>query len=520
MTRTLKTTLAAGLLVAPSAHAAQVVGNEALIGDAAPSTYANTIKPNVWNTVTGGIAIKNHGSYAGVIAGGHVNWITNTQSSVISGGSGNTIKTPDDASDGNYNVIAGGHNNLAGDISDVGSGTIPSDERSPHYMTIGGGGMNELYSSYASSISGGAQNVIQPWVNYSVISGGSANSMSYASGYSVISGGTENRIENGAWWGAINGGELNTISGPLPNNTWTGDIQSGNLIAGTLYRATGVAGQTITYNAVVIPVYHGGSGTPDGLFRCLPGAKTYTESTSSIQVKVLSQLHSSEDLRHWGWIGGGLQNHVGATGILGSIGGGEGNGVAGYAGTVPGGAWNHADGDFSFAAGRHAHATHQGSFVWADSVGTDVNSWGANTFTARASGGVQLFTGTSGTVGAKLPAGQGAWVNTSDRNQKDNFSEVDSREILKKVAAMPVTSWTYKGTDVRHIGPVAQDFRDAFNLGVDDKGISTVDADGVALAAIQGLNEVVTEKNQLIEAQGKMIRVLEARLEQIENRLK
>ena len=36
---------------------------------------------------------------------------------------------------------------------------------------------------------------------------------------------------------------------------------------------------------------------------------------------------------------------------------------------------------------------------------------------------------------------------------------------------------------------MAQDFYAAFAVGADDKHISTVDADGVALAAIQGLNE-------------------------------
>jgi hypothetical protein len=38
---------------------------------------------------------------------------------------------------------------------------------------------------------------------------------------------------------------------------------------------------------------------------------------------------------------------------------------------------------------------------------------------------------------------------------------------------------------------VAEDFQAAFGVGADDKSIGTVDADGVALAAIQGLHEVV-----------------------------
>ena len=94
-----------------------------------------------------------------------------------------------------------------------------------------------------------------------------------------------------------------------------------------------------------------------------------------------------------------------------------------------------------------------------------------------------------------------SWINASDRNAKENFQPVAGREVLAKVAAMPISRWTYKNSDgSTHLGPVAQDFRAAFNLGVDDTSIATVDADGVALAAIQGLNELVKEKDTEIQA--------------------
>ena len=82
----------------------------------------------------------------------------------------------------------------------------------------------------------------------------------------------------------------------------------------------------------------------------------------------------------------------------------------------------------------------------------------------------------------------------SDRNAKENFKSVSPAQVLQKVAALPITEWNYKanGADVRHVGPMAQDFQDAFGLnGGDDKHISVVDESGVALAAIQGLNEKV-----------------------------
>ena len=86
------------------------------------------------------------------------------------------------------------------------------------------------------------------------------------------------------------------------------------------------------------------------------------------------------------------------------------------------------------------------------------------------------------------------FVTTSDRNVKENFSAVDARVMLEKVAALPITQWNFKedkGTP--HIGPMAQDFYAAFRVGPGSSGIATVDADGVALAAIQGLNQKVEE---------------------------
>jgi hypothetical protein len=71
------------------------------------------------------------------------------------------------------------------------------------------------------------------------------------------------------------------------------------------------------------------------------------------------------------------------------------------------------------------------------------------------------------------------------------------------VAALPVQSWRYTNeTDVvRHLGPVAQDFKAAFGLGTDDKSIGTVDEEGVALAAIQGLNQKVESENSALRAE-------------------
>jgi hypothetical protein len=98
--------------------------------------------------------------------------------------------------------------------------------------------------------------------------------------------------------------------------------------------------------------------------------------------------------------------------------------------------------------------------------------------------------------GARLTAG-GVWTNASDKNLKENITPVDPSAMLERVAAMPISAWNYKveGKDVQHIGPMAQDFKNAFGLGDSDKVIATVDADGVALAAIQGLNKKLDAKD-------------------------
>jgi hypothetical protein len=109
------------------------------------------------------------------------------------------------------------------------------------------------------------------------------------------------------------------------------------------------------------------------------------------------------------------------------------------------------------------------------------------------------------------------FITTSDRNAKQDFKPVDARAVLSKVAALPIAEWSFKEMpSVQHLGPMAQDFRTAFNLGTDDKHIATVDADGVALAAIQGLNQKVEAGDQRSEAR---IQKLETENTELKQRL-
>ena len=101
---------------------------------------------------------------------------------------------------------------------------------------------------------------------------------------------------------------------------------------------------------------------------------------------------------------------------------------------------------------------------------------------------------------------------------KRNIRRVDGKDILSKLIQIPISRWSYKAQDpsIEHIGPMAQDFYSAFGLGEDDKRISTIDPDGVALAAIQGLYEIVKEKDADIAMQRDEIAALRVRLQKME----
>jgi hypothetical protein len=90
----------------------------------------------------------------------------------------------------------------------------------------------------------------------------------------------------------------------------------------------------------------------------------------------------------------------------------------------------------------------------------------------------------------------GTITPNSDRNLKTGFEPVDVAAILEKVSQLPLQRWRFKTepAGVNQLGPMAQDFQAAFGLGTLPTAIATVDADGVALAAIQGLNQKVDEQ--------------------------
>ena len=132
-------------------------------------------------------------------------------------------------------------------------------------------------------------------------------------------------------------------------------------------------------------------------------------------------------------------------------------------------------------------------------------------FVARAPGGVRFFTSDDNNV--ELPAGGTAWAALSDKNAKTEVTPVDHKRVLSKLVALQVKEWSYTAApSQRHVGPMAQDFHTAFRLGEDDRRISTIDADGVALAALKGLIAELKDREQRSADQARRLADLEAEL--------
>lgn len=230
-----------------------------------------------------------------------------------------------------------------------------------------------------------------------------------------------------------------------------------------------------------------------------------------------------------------------ASGTYSTVGGGSRNTASALSSTVGGGFENCAGGSYSWAGGSHAKVRpgsgsgatgigcsgiiqsgttgDQGTFVWADSQGPDFISTGDNQFLVRAEGGIYL--GTTSTVslpstrfintstGAFLSSG-GSWTNASSRALKTDFVAINPGDVLDRVTQLGISTWVYRASsEGRHLGPVAEEFHRLFGLGSDGSSISTVDASGVALAAIQGLNQKLDAENA----------ELRARLERLEKHL-
>jgi trimeric autotransporter adhesin len=340
-------------------------------------------------------------------------------------------------------------------------------------------------------IGGSARNAVGAGVVGATIGGGGSGSFNGVArtnrvdaNFATVGGGMENTVQTNAQYATIGGGTLNTIHA---------------------YYATigGGSGNTIQPNALHATV-GGGEVNTIHTERATIGGGSY----NTIQTNA-----------YFATISGGWINTIQTNAQYATSGGGGGNTIqpnAQYA-TIPGGRSNHAT-NYAFAAGYNARATNTGAFVWSDGGGTITSSTNNNSVTMRARGGYRFFTG-SGTTGAQLLAGATAWSVLSDRNIKKDVRPVDCQDVLNKLSRVPVSQWHYEWeteSDPVNLGPMAQDFKAAFFPGRDDTSISTLEFDGVALAAIQGLNEKVEIGKQIAEMR---IAGLEAENTELKQRL-
>ena len=100
----------------------------------------------------------------------------------------------------------------------------------------------------------------------------------------------------------------------------------------------------------------------------------------------------------------------------------------------------------------------------------------------------------------------------SSRSLKEEIVEAATETVLDTLARLPIYTWQYIGASDRHIGPVAEEFHQAFGFGADSQRLAPGDMAGVAMAAAQALQAEVAEKEARINE-------LEARLAKIEARL-
>ncbi len=412
------------------------------------------------------------------------------------------------------------------------------------FSTIAGGQINAIFATGAYQydfIGGGYGNVMDGEVNTSVIGGGSVNALLDECYLGVIAGGQGNVISNSAYC-VIGGGVGNTVvddgvhgygSILSGQNNFVLSVSHGvigggveNMIGPSQYNFIG-GGARNTNWANTHGTIAGGVGNVLGPFAggsFIGGGDASFISTNAADSVIGGGVFNYIDTNaNYSVIGGGWNNEIKPNCFNAAILGGMWNIVGGTNSTICGGYNNKAYGSNSLAAGFNANANYDGCFVWSDSsVLASVGSSAANQFVVRAAGGFYLGN-SSGVI--SIPSGHyietstggylttgGSWVNSSDKNAKANFDPINSADVLRKVSELPISSWNYKAEDasVRHIGPTAQDFYAAFALGQDDRHIGTIDEGGVALAAIQGLNQRLNEKDSLLKG-------LEAQLAAVQN---
>jgi hypothetical protein len=410
------------------------------------------VSSNFASTVGGGAANTAGGTRA-VVAGGNGNQALGDYS-FIGGGFSNT-------NSGNYGAVAGGYQNL----------NIGLD------ATIGGGYDNFCSNSYAT-VSGGYGNYALG--SESAIGGGGGNT---AIGNSaVVGGGVFNRATGdyafaGGGWGNDPDGYASVVSGGLDNgaNGAYATVPGGfnNSAAGQYSFAAGQQAQALH----------------QGCFVWADSQNSKMNSTTNDQFSIRAQggvLLSTNTSLNFGNAG---------TSML----------------------WPDQGGAIELGNSLGSGSTPYLDFHYGTGSSQDFNIRLINNGNQQLS----FYRSGSGTALAVMNAAgltvNGTFVSASDRNVKENFQPVSTREILEKVAALPLTRWNYKEDKTQeHIGPMAQDFYSAFAVGPDERHITTIDESGVALAAIQGLNQKLLAQEAAMKTKDQEIQELRLALAELQ----
>lgn len=113
-------------------------------------------------------------------------------------------------------------------------------------------------------------------------------------------------------------------------------------------------------------------------------------------------------------------------------------------------------------------------------------------------------------VGGDITA-QGTVSGSSSRALKNNINIINGDAILRLISKLDVYSWSYikDSGKITHIGPMAEEFFETFNVGIDNKHISPTDTSGISLAAIKALMDK-------LEMQDAKIAELETKLTELQ----
>lgn len=396
-----------------------------------------------------------------VIGGSPANFVTaGIYGATIGGGGGTNIDYgySSNSVTANFGTVSGGVDNTAGALATV------------------SGGYGNTASGEGATVGGGQSDTANN--NYATIGGGYRNSAT-GFGATVAGGGWDGDVSAGV--GNSAGGEDSSVGGGNVN-TASGDYSA----VGGGYRNRA----TTTFATV-----------PGGLFNVASGEYSFAAGNTAQALHQGAFVWADSE----GTPFASTTNDQFLIRAQGGVGIGATNPIGGAALTIryPQGAPTNSMPSQDNGLGIGQYST--SGYKWLQSYGGPLtlnplgNNVGINTTNPA-----HLFQ-----VGNAYCDGN-QWYPSSDRNVKSGFETISPQAVLAKVAALPITRWHYTNdVATAHLGPMAQDFYAAFRVGPDDRHISTLDEGSVALAAIQGLNQKLEQKDAEITE-------LKARLDKLE----